>query len=391
LRSTNFTADGRINFDDVAKRFLTADSTEKLSLKANDLLLERSGGGPTQPVGRIAFVESDLPGFAFTNFVQRLRLDPEKIDPSFVGWVLFELNRSGVVERLQHQTTQMRNLEFRDYLGVRLPKPPDEEQKSIAEAIRESDRALAMAREELVAVQRMKTGLMQQLFTKGVPGRHKQYKRSKWLRMPNTWAIRPLYELADVTSGFTMGRDLSKHKTVTVPYVTVINVQDGFFNLSNIGTVQIKESELETGLLKANDILMTEGGDRDKLGRGAIWIGQIHPCAYQNHVFRVRFRSDEYLPKLFHYLIQSWQSKRYFFSHAKQTSNLCTINSRELKRFPIGIPGSDEQVEIVDLLDGCEATLDATGKKIESLLRLKNSLLQNLLTGKVRVNLEAQV
>ena len=118
LRSTNFTDGGQLNFDDVAHRFLTQASGSRLELKKGDLLLERSGGGPSQPVGRIAFVQSDLPGCAFSNFVQVLRPNQEKIDPGFLGWALFELNRSGVAERLQHQTTQMRNLEYRDYLRV---------------------------------------------------------------------------------------------------------------------------------------------------------------------------------------------------------------------------------------------------------------------------------
>jgi type I restriction enzyme, S subunit len=251
------------------------------------------------------------------------------------------------------------------------------------------DKSISTARCELYAANRLKTALMQQLFTKGIPGRHTQFKRLKGFSIPESWAIKPLYKLADVASGFTMGRDLSNHRTVIVPYVTVINVQNGFFNLSNVGSVKIKESELETGLLKPNDVLMTEGGDRDKLGRGCIWMGQIEICAYQNHIFRVRFRNDEYLPKLFHYLIQSRQSKRYFFSHAKQTSNLCTINSRELKKYPIGIPDPDEQQEIIEILNRCEDALEAITKKEESLLRLKKSLLQNLLTGKVRVNMEA--
>ena len=271
-----------------------------------------------------------------------------------------------------------------------IPIPGNGEQPAISEILRLADQAIDTTQKELLAAQRLKTALMQQLLTKGIPGRHKTFKRSKWVNMPSSWGIKPLYELADVTSGFTMGRDLSRHKTVTVPYVTVINVQDGFFNLSNIGTVQIKESELQTGVLKPNDVLMTEGGDRDKLGRGAIWTGQIDTCAYQNHIFRVRFRSDEYFPKVFHYLIQCWQAKRYFFSHAKQTNNLCTINSRELKRFPIGIPDPDEQEEIVEILDRCDDGLFAITKKIETLMLLKKSLLQNLLTGKVRVTLEAQ-
>lgn len=294
-----------------------------------------------------------------------------------------------LIERLGAGTT-FKSITRRDIQDLCFVIPQRGEQESISAILVKVDDALAAVCNELKTAQCLKTALMQQLFTKGIPGRHKDYRKIKRGLMPADWQMKTISQLADVTSGFTMGRDLSKHKTVTVPYVTVVNVQDGFLNLSNIGAVQIKELELDTGLLKPNDVLMTEGGDRDKLGRGAIWTGQIDTCAYQNHIFRVRFRSDEYLPKLFHYLIQSWQAKRYFYSHAKQTSNLCTINSRELRRFPIGIPDSDEQEEIVEILDCCEDALDAIREKIECLEQLKKSLLQNLLTGRVRVNTEAQ-
>ena len=123
----------------------------------------------------------------------------------------------------------------------------------------------------------------------------------------------------------------------------------------------------------------TEGGDRDKLGRGAIWTATVAPRAYQNHIFRVRFTGDEYCPKLFHYLIQSWQAKRYFFSHAKQTNNLCTINSRELKEVPVAIPSPGEQARMVELLDGSEAEVEAARERITALVRLKQSFFQNLL------------
>ena len=66
----------------------------------------------------------DLDGFGFSNFVQLIRVDPGKMNPEFVGWCLYRLHQSGIVERLQHQTTQMRNLDFQDYLRVRLPRPP---------------------------------------------------------------------------------------------------------------------------------------------------------------------------------------------------------------------------------------------------------------------------
>ena len=68
-RSTNFTSTGYLNFDDVEMRYFTAQKAAQFALKEDDILLERSGGGPTQPVGRIGIIESDLPQHWFSNFV----------------------------------------------------------------------------------------------------------------------------------------------------------------------------------------------------------------------------------------------------------------------------------------------------------------------------------
>jgi type I restriction enzyme S subunit len=191
---------------------------------------------------------------------------------------------------------------------------------------------------EVERAQRMKTALLQQIFTLGLSGRPHNISRSKWLTCPSHWDRVELRRIARVEAGFTMGRDLSGKDTVEVAYLTVVNVLDGRLSLNDVSSTLIKVDELETGLLLPGDVLMTEGGDRDKLGRGCIWNGEIEHCAYQNHIFRVRFEHGTLKPRLFHFLLQGHQAKRYFFSHAKQTSNLCTINSRELKKFEIAVP-----------------------------------------------------
>ncbi len=311
--------------------------------------------------------------------IQVIFPDLAQIDPSYL-WNL--VNDEGFWPRAQTAQPYIRPSDIKK---AWIPLPPEKELKRMSDAFRACDAAIDILQTELAAARRLKTALMQQLFTKGIPGRHRKFKETKWLKFPKTWNVETLRELAEIEAGFTMGRDLSRQDTVTIPYVTVVNVQDGSFDLDDISSIEIKRAELETGTLRTGDVLMTEGGDRDKLGRGAIWAGQIEPCAYQNHIFRVRFFPDSYQPKLFHYLIQSYQARRYFASHAKQTSNLCSINSRELKRFPVAVPDLDEQGEMVELLDTSEANIVAIHSKLTALLRLKKSLLQNLLTGKVRV------
>ncbi|MCE2690032.1 MAG: hypothetical protein LW862_09345 [Rubrivivax sp.] len=119
MRSTNFTNDGRLDMSDVATRYFPKDKAAQFQLKRGDLLVERSGGGPEQPVGRIGFIEQDMPGATVSNFVQVLRPDAEKVDAAYLGWALFELQRTGIIERVQQQSTQMRNLNWRgDVPGV---------------------------------------------------------------------------------------------------------------------------------------------------------------------------------------------------------------------------------------------------------------------------------
>ncbi len=177
LRSTNFTNDGHTDLSDVEKRYFAKSKVELLSLRSGDILLERSGGGPDQPVGRVVLIENDMPGFGFGNFVYRLRPQTSLVSPSFLRWVLHELHRSGVIERVQYQTTQMRNLDWRDYRRLLLPYPDLQEQKRIASLIDTADK-LIHASKKLLGIRGslhrddmrgplniLKTSLLQQLLT----------------------------------------------------------------------------------------------------------------------------------------------------------------------------------------------------------------------------------
>ena len=119
---------------------------DKFGLQKGDLLVERSGGGPDQPVGRIGFVANETPGATVSNFVQVLRPDPEKVDASYLGWALFELQRTGIIERVQQQSAQMRNLNWRDYQRLLFPWPEVDEQRRIAGALRLADYAIQKVR-----------------------------------------------------------------------------------------------------------------------------------------------------------------------------------------------------------------------------------------------------
>ncbi len=147
-----------------------------------------------------------------------------------------------------------------------------------------------------------------------------------------------LVEIAEVVSGVTKGRRFNGAATRVVPYLRVANVQDGFLELSEIKTIEALTAEVPKLALQQGDVVMTEGGDFDKLGRGALWEHNVPDCIHQNHVFRVRVNRRFLLPEYFNVFLRTTRAKSYFLSCAKKTSNLASINITQLKALPVPLP-----------------------------------------------------
>jgi type I restriction enzyme, S subunit len=161
--------------------------------------------------------------------------------------------------------------------------------------------------------------------------------------LPAEWRWEPLEALAEVRTGVAKGRVLGNSDTVQVPYLRVANVQNGYLDLGEVKTIEIRHSEIDRYSLKPNDILFTEGGDRDKLGRGAVWKGEIECCVHQNHVFAARLRTRNVLPVWVSLASQAQYARDYFMAVARQTVNLASINATKLRSFPVPVPPIHEQ------------------------------------------------
>lgn len=107
------------------------------------------------------------------------------------------------------------------------------------------------------------------------------------MQLPEGWRKSSLSSVAEVRTGIAKGKQNLKDP-IELPYLRVANVQDGYIDLSEVKLIQIERNQIERFSLQTGDVLMTEGGDFDKLGRGDVWNGQINPCLHQNHVFAVR-------------------------------------------------------------------------------------------------------
>lgn len=182
---------------------------------------------------------------------------------------------------------------------------------------------------------------------------------------PEHWAITPFDKVAIVIGGVTKGRNLRGRTVVTCPYLAVANVQRGFFKLNTLKAIQIAAEELEKYLVQEDDLLITEGGDWDKVGRTAIWRGGVENCLHQNHVFKARVPSQLLLNEWVELVFNSGVGRDYFAGASKQTTNLASINMTQLRSFPMPIPPLDEQRAILIKLDALTMRSGAWRKQLE--------------------------
>lgn len=165
--------------------------------------------------------------------------------------------------------------------------------------------------------------------------------------------------VAGIQSGITVdgNRDF-KSETVTLPYLRVANVQDGHLDLRSITEITVPKTIARSSTLMRGDVLMTEGGDLDKLGRGTVWNDEIEDCLHQNHVFAIRPDQQKLLPRYLSLVTQSSYARAYFESTGNKTTNLASTSSSKIRDFNIPLPSIDKQRRIADFLDAETARID---------------------------------
>ena len=190
------------------------------------------------------------------------------------------------------------------------------------------------------------------------------------------WPEKPLEGLADIVSGITKGRKTTETGLIEVPYMAVSNVKSGYIDWTTIKTILATKQEIEQYRLMPDDILMTEGGDPDKVGRGAIIKNPLKDSIHQNHIFRVRLDKSELLPAYFAEYLQHQKAKRYFLGCAKQTTGIASINMRQLRALPVLIPPLPLQNQFADFVAKVDKSKVEVQKALDQTQLLFDSLMQ---------------
>ncbi|MCY3891904.1 MAG: restriction endonuclease subunit S [Acidimicrobiaceae bacterium] len=254
-----------------------------------------------------------------------------------------------------------------------VPVPPPTEQQRIVAAIEEHfarldavERALADAEHRLHALHR----------SVAVDA----FDRPDW-----DWTT--LGEIAEVTGGITKdSKREADPEFEEFPYLRVANVQRGYLDLSDIAMIRADRRKAQRLVLRAGDILFNEGGDRDKLGRGWVWEGQIDGCIHQNHVFRARLLDDRFDPYFVSLHANSW-GQQWFETQGKQTTNLASLSLTTLKSFPIPAPSPQAQRAVASHLRTALDSVQHQRLELERLAArtrcLRRSILAEALSGRL--------
>lgn len=233
--------------------------------------------------------------------------------------------------------TQM-NIGQGDLKAWRMPLPPIEEQRRIADILDRADALRAKRCEALARLDDLSQSIFLDMF--GDP-------------MTNTkrWAITTVGDVADVQGGLQVSRARAR-SPIEVPYLRVANVHRERLELSEIKTLKATESEIARTSLQVGDLLVVEGhGNPDEIGRSALWDGSVPECVHQNHLIRVRFDRDRVNPRFGSVYLNSQAGRRHLLRAAKTTSGLNTISTSNVKQTPIGLPPPHHQEEFAGRLD----------------------------------------
>ncbi|MDH5694071.1 MAG: restriction endonuclease subunit S [Gammaproteobacteria bacterium] len=271
--------------------------------------------------------------------------------------------------------------------------PPINEQQQIANFLDHEtakiDTLIEKQQQLIKLLKEKRQAVISHAVTKGLnPNAPMRDSGVEWLgEVPAHWVVRRLKHAANIQSGIPKGKDLTGKIAISVPMLRVANVQDGFLNLEDIHQIEIEPDQLERYSLQYGDVLMNEGGDNDKLGRGAVWKEEISPCIHQNHVFAIRPVSIE--PQWLDVLTRASYAKFYFFSVAKQSTNLASISSSNIKETPLLIPSGEERKKIMDYVQRKIEVFDKLESKCVAQVMLlrerRTALISAAVTGKIDV------
>lgn len=395
LRATDIDNDGHV----VGVGAPRAIPKGKLSAKQmidGDILLEGSGGSPDNPVGRVALFETadHVQPTICSNFFKTLRPNRQLINERFLWRKLCWFYRQPALLSMQQQTTGIINLKFQDYLAAEITLPADKaEQAKIAEVLDTLDTTIRQTEAFIEKLKQVKQGLLHDLLTRGIDANGELrppqseaphlYKASPLGWIPVEWDADQIRHVSTlVTSGSRGWAD--HYAEAGALFLRSQNVRMGYLDLSDRQhVVPPSGAEGERTRLNAGDLLITITGNG--VGNVASVNSNWTELAFvSQHVGLVRLVDPRLSQLAMHYLAPGAPGNQQLID-AQYGQSKPGLSLDGLRGLWIPIPSSEEQEQIIDRIMSAQNRIEIEGSYARQMRDLKSGLMDDLLTGRVRV------
>jgi len=368
IRGTNFNSYGKIASGELIKLLVDKKQLEKRTLKEGDIIIERSGGGPKQPVGRVAYFEIKDKNikYSFSNFTTRLRiLDKDKFLLKYVFYYLLNFYNTVIGKDFQFGSNGIRNLDFTRYKNeAKIPLLNKQEQEKIAGFLSRIQGMVENQEKLIERLKELKSSTMAKLFTEGLY--NKKRKKTEIGEIPEDWEVK---ELSEVSKDIFAGGDVPKNnfsKFITdkykIPIYTNGEKQDGLYGYTNI--IKVAEPSLTIS------------------SRGTIGYCVVRKKPYYPAIRLIVILPDNKKVDLLYlkFALDNVNFERHF-----DKSPIPQLTIPMVKPILIPLPPKSEQDKIADILDRISKEEEIAQKKLEKYKELFSAMLNQLMTGKIRL------
>jgi len=371
-------------------RNVSPEALEKAAV-TKDWLLFVGSNGTQDRIGDSVLIEEDRP-MVFASFLMGIQpKDQDRLRSDFFAhWMRLHLVHE-IFSKTSQQTTGLANFSWGAVkkLPVRFPVCVNE-QRRVAAALKLADDAIQKARAELDATRELKQSLVCHVFERGLsPGvatKPCKIHRCYTAMIPEHWDDERLGKNLTLVEYGTNAP--SNDYRGGYPVIAIPQVVAPHLTLTDVPFAEVPEGEASALRLETDDVLLIRtNGNPEYIGKSTIVSKEVAGThtIYASYLIRVRSRKDKLLGAYLNYFLASPLGRRQAGAAANTSAGNNNIGARAIKQFRLPRPPIDEQERIVGLLDTLETQIDAQAAKLSATLELKRSLLQNLLTGKIRI------
>ena len=344
-------------------------------LRPGDLLVCEGG-----EIGRAAIWNGEVERMSFQNHLHRLRPIAEEVEPRFYVYFLQSaFTQLGIFEGAGNKTT-IPNLSRSRLAGLGVPQPEIGEQRAIVTVLARVRESIKVHDQSVILAQDLKRAAMRTLFTCGL--RDEAQQETEVGPVPESWGLVSIGNVFEIEQGLSLKGNLANDDE-GMPFLRTSNVYWGRIDLQTVSRMRLVGDPPPHKLLRCGDLLVCEGG---AIGRAAVWNGEMDKCLFQNHLHRLRPLDASRIQARFAMAwLQEGFEYRNVYAGAGNRTTIPNLSRARLAELLIPYPPSDEQREIVAILNAIDRKIDLHREKRTVLDDLFKVLLHKLMTGEIRV------